>query len=66
MKNVVFWDVTPCCSVFLLLVTADALRSSLILVILMMAETRSSETSVLTRATRRYTAEGQIVLIIQK
>jgi hypothetical protein len=69
MKNCVFWDVTPCGScknrrfggtylVFLrsvsqLLVTASVVPSSPILVILMKEALSSSETSVLTRATRR-------------
>jgi hypothetical protein len=67
MKNGVFWDVTPCgfCKnrrfgemVFLrsvrrLLVAACVVPSSLILVTLMKEELGSSETSVLTRVTRR-------------
>jgi hypothetical protein len=62
MKNGVFWDVTPCGScknlVFLrsvrwLLVPACVVPSSPILVILMKDAPGSSETSVLTRATRR-------------
>jgi hypothetical protein len=60
-KNAVFWDVTPCGSSFCfhirsvrrLLVTANVVPSSLILVTLMMEALRSSETSVLTGATRR-------------
>jgi hypothetical protein len=40
-------------SVLRLLVTADVVPSTLILVTLMMEAIRSSETSVLTRATRR-------------
>jgi hypothetical protein len=61
MKNAVFWDVTSCGSckniVFLrsvrrLLDNINAVTSSMILVTLMMEALRSSETSVLTRATR--------------
>jgi hypothetical protein len=61
MKNAIFWDVTQCSScknrrfellrsVSRMLVTANV-PSSLILVTLMMEAIRSSETSVLTRAT---------------
>jgi hypothetical protein len=65
MKNGVLWDVTPCdsCknrrfggtqrSVPQLLVTANGVPSSPILVTLMMETLSTSETSVLTRATRR-------------
>jgi predicted hotdog family 3-hydroxylacyl-ACP dehydratase len=69
MKNGVFWDVTPCGScknlrfggtylVFLrsmrrLLITASVVPSSQILVTLMKEALSSTETSVLTRATRR-------------
>jgi hypothetical protein len=56
MKNGVFWDVTPCgpCkNRRLLLVTANVVPSSPILVTLIMEVLSSSETSVLTRATRR-------------
>jgi hypothetical protein len=63
MKNGVFWDVTPCSSckkrrfggIYRLLHQGDKNRStsSQILVILLMEALRSSETSVLTRATRR-------------
>jgi hypothetical protein len=62
MKNYVFWDVTPCgsCnnklffrSVRRLLVTANVVPSSPILVTLMMEALRSSETSLITRVTRR-------------
>jgi hypothetical protein len=57
LKNGVFWDVTPCgsCknrSVRRLLVTASIVPSSPILVTLMKEVQSSSETSVLTRATR--------------
>jgi hypothetical protein len=52
------------CRVFLLLVTANIVSSSLILVTLMMLVIRSSETSVLTRATRRRVPEDNILNII--
>jgi hypothetical protein len=64
MKNGVFWDVTPCGScknrrgVSRLLVTANDAPSSLILVTRTMNALCSSETSVLTRATRRNIPEG--------
>jgi hypothetical protein len=64
MKNGVFWDITPCgsCksrrlgglrSVRRLLVAASVVPSSPILFALMKDVLVSSETSVLTRATRR-------------
>jgi hypothetical protein len=62
MKNAVFWNVTPCGSfkkrlflrsVLRLLVTASVVPSSPILVTLMTEALTTSETSVLTRATRR-------------
>jgi hypothetical protein len=64
MKNSVFWDVMQCgscknrrfggtCSVRQLLVAASVVPSSPILVPLMKEALSSSETSVLTRATRR-------------
>jgi hypothetical protein len=61
MKNGVFWDVTLCDKVhfvFLrslrrLLVTASVVPSSPILVTLVKEALSSSETSVITRATRR-------------
>jgi hypothetical protein len=53
MKNGIFWDVTPFLhSVRRLLVTASVVSSSPILVTLMKETLSSSETSVLTRATR--------------
>jgi hypothetical protein len=63
MKNVVFWDVTPC--VFLrnvrrLLVTANV-PSSPILATLIMDALGSSEMSVLTRVTSRNIPEGGIL-----
>jgi hypothetical protein len=51
MKNGVFWDVTPC-GLRRLLVTGSVVPSSPILVTLMNEALSSSETSVLTRATR--------------
>jgi hypothetical protein len=69
MKNAVFWDVTPCVScmnrrfegtsAYIIRVTrvgelgTNVLPGSLILVGLLMEALSSSETSVLTRATRR-------------
>jgi hypothetical protein len=65
IKNSVFWDVTPCgcCksrSVLRLLVTANIVPSSPILVTLMLEMIHSSETSVLTRATRRHIPDDGI------
>jgi hypothetical protein len=75
MKNGVFWDVTPCGSyknrryytivfprkMHRLLVTANVVPSSPILVTLMMEALHSSETSVLTTATWRYIAEDGVL-----
>jgi hypothetical protein len=82
MKNAVFSDITPCGScknrclgktyrtVLRLLATANVVPSSTILVILMTEAIRSSETYVLTRATRRHIPEvgilhqSEILLVI--
>jgi hypothetical protein len=56
MNRAVFWDITSCGLVFLrsvrrLLVTANVIPTSPIIVTLMMEALGSSDTSVLTRAT---------------
>jgi hypothetical protein len=73
MKNTVFWDGTSCgsfkyrhCGVFLrtvfqLLVTANVVPNSPVLFTLKMEGIRFSETSVLTRSTRRNIPEDGIL-----
>jgi hypothetical protein len=60
MKNAVFWQVTAefLPNVFQLLVTGNIVPSSPIIVTLMREAIHPSKTTVLTRATQRFSPEG--------